>query len=70
MYGNAIYVPRSLYGKREEMLSEYADLVAGKILRKVIVINEGAGDIARLLGFVRLVEYLSLKIVYLGKNSP
>ncbi|KAE9450855.1 hypothetical protein C3L33_17252, partial [Rhododendron williamsianum] len=29
LYGNVIYVPRSLYAKREEMLSQYADSVAG-----------------------------------------
>lgn len=29
LYGNVIYVPRSLYAKREEMLSKYADSVAG-----------------------------------------
>lgn len=29
LYGNVVYVPRSLYAKREEMLSQYADSVAG-----------------------------------------
>ncbi|KAL6982796.1 D-cysteine desulfhydrase, partial [Sarracenia purpurea var. burkii] len=29
LYGNAIYVPRSLYAMREEMLSKHANLVAG-----------------------------------------
>ncbi|KAF8399825.1 hypothetical protein HHK36_015697 [Tetracentron sinense] len=29
LYGNATYVPRSLYAKREEMLTKHADLVAG-----------------------------------------
>ncbi|KAI3844062.1 hypothetical protein MKW92_036332 [Papaver armeniacum] len=110
MYGNAIYVPRSLYAKREEMLSGHADFVAGStgsviwfsdILnescttenskeansvpvyskcvisgsnaenrqRKVIIINEGAGDFAGLLGFIRLVEYLSQDHIF-GKEQP
>ncbi|KAF5936779.1 hypothetical protein HYC85_024285 [Camellia sinensis] len=29
LHGNAIFVPRSLYAKREEMLAKHADLVAG-----------------------------------------
>ena len=29
LYGNVKYVPRSLYAKREEMLTRHADLVAG-----------------------------------------
>ncbi|MCL7033084.1 hypothetical protein MKW94_008892 [Papaver nudicaule] len=110
MYGNAIYVPRSRYAKREEMLSGHAALVAGytgsviwfsdilnesittqkskevnsvPILsksvisgsnaenhqRKVVVINEGAGDFAGLLGFIRLVEYLSQDHIF-GKKQP
>ncbi|GMH31104.1 hypothetical protein Nepgr_032947 [Nepenthes gracilis] len=91
MYGNVIYVPRSLYVKREEMLMRHANMVAGAngsvswlsdILdsstfsmiepncvqntdssenhaRKVVVVNEGAGDAVALLGVIRLVQYLS-----------
>ncbi|XP_052205438.1 oxysterol-binding protein-related protein 1D isoform X3 [Diospyros lotus] len=29
LYGNVIYVPRSLYANREEMLAKHADLIAG-----------------------------------------
>ncbi|OVA17616.1 Tryptophan synthase beta subunit-like PLP-dependent enzymes superfamily [Macleaya cordata] len=106
MYGNVIYAPRSLYAKREEMLSRHADLVAGssgsviwfsdilnesfatqksnevnfvhngitmahagKYPRKVVIVNEGAGDFAGLLGVIRLVEYLSQSHIF-GKEQP
>ncbi|KAF5175196.1 D-cysteine desulfhydrase 2 protein [Thalictrum thalictroides] len=102
MYGNTIYIPRSVYGKREEMLFKHADVVAGNngcvicfddILfamqknqegthmpkeampisqnhqRKVVVVNEGAGDAAALLGVIRLVEYLSQPQLF-GRDQP
>lgn len=88
MYGNVTYIARSLYAKREEMLTTHAALVAGssgsvlllsdildtspacksedilwdsrrspssqataeKDLRKVVIINEGAGNAKGLLG--------------------
>ncbi|XP_075504717.1 D-cysteine desulfhydrase 2, mitochondrial isoform X1 [Primulina tabacum] len=94
LYGNVVYVPRSMYAKREEMLTRHAELVLGcngstywlrdflkdlslyhlasnyksseedaveyhEKTRKVIIINEGAGDAIALLGLVRLVRYLS-----------
>ncbi|CAH8360950.1 unnamed protein product [Eruca vesicaria subsp. sativa] len=80
MYGNVVYVPRSRYANREEMLRTHADLVAGEdgsVLwtkdleamdcfpsskaspRKVLIVNEGAGDALALLGMFRLVKYLS-----------
>ncbi|KAF9606015.1 hypothetical protein IFM89_021437 [Coptis chinensis] len=120
IYGNTVYVPRSLYAKREEMLFKHAELVAGSngsvicfsdILstcftrkkfkeenrvhmnvdkselavpqaqnhkRKVVVVNEGAGDAAALLGnhffgnlhgVIRLVEYMS-QIHLFGQEHP
>lgn len=103
LYGNVIYVPRSLYAKREEMLSKYADSVAGSsgsvvclsdILedsltthlngkqnfgrldahrsaensRRVVIVNEGAGDVVGFLGVIRLVQYLSQNHVF-GKEQ-
>ncbi|XP_073132720.1 D-cysteine desulfhydrase 2, mitochondrial isoform X2 [Henckelia pumila] len=94
LYGNAVYVPRSLYAKREEMLTRHAELVRGcdgstfwlkdfledfspyhlarnyksseedtieyhEKTRKVVIINEGAGDAIALLGLIRLIRYLS-----------
>ncbi|KAE9454166.1 hypothetical protein C3L33_13925, partial [Rhododendron williamsianum] len=103
LYGNVIYVPRSLYAKREEMLSQYADSVAGSsssvvrlsdILedslsthlfekpnferldahrsaensKRVVIVNEGAGDAVGFLGVIRLVQYLSQNHVF-GKEQ-
>ena len=85
LYGNVIYVPRSLYAKREEMLLKYTDSVLGHsgsvawpsdILeasltshlpgkpnfkhpddhrcaensKRVVIVNEGAGDAVGILG--------------------
>lgn len=88
MYGNVTYIARSLYSKREEMLTTHAALVAGSTgsvvrlsdildtslacksedmlwdsrgspstqvttkndLRKIVIVNEGAGDAIGLLG--------------------
>ncbi|KAL0421479.1 UNVERIFIED_CONTAM: D-cysteine desulfhydrase 2, mitochondrial [Sesamum latifolium] len=103
LYGNVVYVPRSLYAERKEMLARHAESVAGHdgsviwlydILgassrnhtsgkqnfckadpvkcpeksRKVVVINEGAGDSVALLGVMRLIQYLSQNHL-LGKNQ-
>ncbi|KAF5940023.1 hypothetical protein HYC85_021190 [Camellia sinensis] len=103
LYGSAIYIPRSLYAKREEMLAKHADLVAGgsgsvvwlsdileaslttqisgkpncerldvhryaESLKRVVIVNEGAGDAVGLLGVIRLVQYLSQKHVF-GKEQ-
>ncbi|XP_011086696.1 D-cysteine desulfhydrase 2, mitochondrial isoform X2 [Sesamum indicum] len=103
LYGNVVYVPRSLYAKRKEMLTRHAESVAGRdgsviwlddILgassrnhssgkqnfskadpvkcpeksRKVVVINEGAGDSVALLGVVRLIQYLSQNHLF-GKDQ-
>lgn len=103
LYGNVIYVPRSLYAKREEMLLQYADSVAGSsssvvrlsdILedslsthlyekpkferldahrsaensKRVVIVNEGAGDAVGFLGVIRLVQYLSQNHVF-GKEQ-
>ncbi|KAI7996514.1 hypothetical protein LOK49_LG10G00252 [Camellia lanceoleosa] len=103
LYGSTIYVPRSLYAKREKMLAKHADLVAGgsssvvwlrdileaslttqisgkpncerldghryaESLKKVVIVNEGAGDAVGLLGVIRLVQYLSQKHVF-GKEQ-
>ncbi|KAI3860365.1 hypothetical protein MKX03_007121 [Papaver bracteatum] len=63
MYGNAIYVPRSLYAKREGMLSGNADFVAGRtgsemnfvpVYSKCVISGSNAEN-----RFIRLVEYLS-----------
>ncbi|PIN05651.1 D-cysteine desulfhydrase [Handroanthus impetiginosus] len=94
LFGNVVYVPRSVYAKREEMLARHAKSVVshdGSIMwlndimepgsrnqpfeqqkfsqadlikfpeksRKVVIINEGAGDAIALLGCMRLVQYLS-----------
>ncbi|KZV17796.1 hypothetical protein F511_01605 [Dorcoceras hygrometricum] len=94
LYGNVVYVPRSLYAKREEMLTRHAELVRGcdgstfwlkdfledfslyllarndknseeeaaeyrEKTKKVVIINEGAGDALSLLGLLRLTCYLS-----------
>lgn len=85
LYGNVVYVPRSVYAKREEMLSNHAESVVGsngsiiwlnnimeasfrnsasgqqkhpqadpvkssEKSRKVVILNEGAGDAVALLG--------------------
>lgn len=85
LYGNVVYVPRSVYAKREEMLSKHAESIAGtdgtvlwlsdvletsfkyhesrvqnfpaadpvncsEKSKKVVIINEGAGDSVALLG--------------------
>lgn len=85
LYGNTTYVPRSLYAKREKMLTSHADFIAGSCgtvvwlsdlfeasfannvsevpnfmqmdalsmpedNRKVVIVNEGAGDAVGLLG--------------------
>ncbi|XP_042376864.1 D-cysteine desulfhydrase 2, mitochondrial-like isoform X4 [Zingiber officinale] len=62
MYGSVSYVPRSVYANRNEMLMKHAELVAGDQVgnvRRVVIVNEGAGSVAALLGLIRLVEYLS-----------
>ncbi|VFQ95607.1 unnamed protein product [Cuscuta campestris] len=103
MYGNVTYVPRSLYAKREEMLTTHANEVAGingsivslnqlvktsfyekrldeqllevaannraRSEKKVIIINEGAGDAVGLLGAIRLVKHLSQEHLF-GRNQP
>lgn len=103
LYGNVVYVPRSLYAKREEMLLRHASNVAGAsgsvlwftdilgnlsglvdggagmqtnvirsskdAMKKVVIINEGAGDVVALLGIIRLVHYLSQSHI-LGKERP
>ncbi|XP_018633770.1 D-cysteine desulfhydrase 2, mitochondrial isoform X2 [Nicotiana tomentosiformis] len=50
---------------------EHSSLVNAltKRSKKVVVINEGAGDAAALLGVVRLVEYLSQDHLF-GKDQP
>lgn len=85
LYGNVVYVPRSIYAKREEMLAKHAESVVGangsviwlsdimeassknhasrqqnflqadpvtfpEKSKKVVIINEGAGDAVALLG--------------------
>lgn len=85
LYGDVVYVPRSVYAKREEMLAKHAESIAGadgsimwpndvvvasfnhhefgvqnfpradpvsfrEKLKKVAIINEGAGDAVALLG--------------------
>ncbi|KAL1804514.1 hypothetical protein ACET3Z_033161 [Daucus carota] len=104
IYGNATYVPRTLYAKRETMLANHAEFIAGSSgsvvalsdlfeasitnhvskkpisaqidaprlsdnIKKVSIINEGAGDAAGLLGTIRLVHYLSRDHIF-GKNQP
>ncbi|KAL8161675.1 hypothetical protein V2J09_013164 [Rumex salicifolius] len=101
MYGNVVYLPRSVYAKRQEMLLSHAEKVAGSsgsvtsladILesfastsheskfeqksadrsdfpRKVVVLNEGAGDAVALLGVIRLVHYLSHSNLFM-KEKP
>ncbi|XP_051122201.1 D-cysteine desulfhydrase 2, mitochondrial isoform X2 [Andrographis paniculata] len=99
LYGNVVYVPRSVYAEREEMLARHAELVAGdkgsvvrlvdileasfrncnsgksniveadrgecsEEVKKVVVVNEGAGDAVALLGVMRLIQYLSRKDVF------
>ncbi|KAG8365995.1 hypothetical protein BUALT_Bualt17G0030000 [Buddleja alternifolia] len=103
LYGNVVYVPRSLYAKREEMLARHAESVVGRNgsmlllndileassrnratgkqnvlqvdpfkcrekLRKVAIINEGAGDAIALLGLIRLIQYLSKNHLF-GKKQ-
>ncbi|XP_028064200.1 D-cysteine desulfhydrase 2, mitochondrial-like [Camellia sinensis] len=103
LYGSAIYVPRFLFSKREEMLAKHADLVAdgsGSVvwlsdileaslttqifgkpncerldvhryvesLKRVVIVNEGAGDAVGLLGVSCLVQYLSQNHVF-GKEQ-
>lgn len=98
MYGNVVYVPRSLYANREEMLIRHANEVAGangSVLwfkdlgcsafptngpahteperisgnhhRKVVIVNEGAGDAVALLGkMVRFALFTTcLGVTYL-----
>lgn len=86
MYGNVIYVPRSVYSHREKMLKSHAEMIAGdngnvlwcndvleasftsqksgtsnfaymdaytvssNCQRKVVIVNEGAGEAIALLG--------------------
>ncbi|KAL7589042.1 hypothetical protein Lser_V15G41111 [Lactuca serriola] len=95
LYGNVTYVPRSVYAKREEMLTSHADSIPGTIIRlddllkssftnhkstksnldqpsnskKIVIINEGAGDAIALPGLIRLVKYLSQDHI-LGKSQP
>ncbi|KAJ9554604.1 hypothetical protein OSB04_018649 [Centaurea solstitialis] len=100
LYGTVTYVPRSIYAKREEMLSAHADSLAGSVVclddlleasfidhnsvkpnfpnledglpsnsKKVVVINEGAGNAVALPGLIRLVQYLSQDHI-LGKDQP
>ncbi|XP_027099626.2 D-cysteine desulfhydrase 2, mitochondrial isoform X1 [Coffea arabica] len=93
LHGNINYVERSLYARRDEILSRHANMIAGSngsvqwlsdllepasvyhvppkqivsqldgssntMNKKVIIINEGAGDAVALLGVIRLVQYLS-----------
>lgn len=96
LYGDVVYVPRSMYAKREEMLSKHAKSIVGTdgtvlwlndILetsfqhhesrvqnfpeadpvncsgkpRKVVIINEGAGDAVALLG----MELSAVNILFL-----
>ncbi|KAL8156994.1 hypothetical protein AgCh_001918 [Apium graveolens] len=103
LYGNATYVPRSLYAKRDTMLASHAEFIAessGSVvwlsdlfeasfmnlvskkpisvqsnaarlsekIKKVAIINEGAGDAAGLLGVIRLVHYLSRHHIF-GKDQ-
>ncbi|KAL7199410.1 hypothetical protein ACSBR2_021644 [Camellia fascicularis] len=103
LHGSAIYVPRSLYAKRKEMLAKHVDLVAGgsgfvvwlsdileaslttqisgklncerlnvyryaESLKRVVIVNEGAGDAVGLLGVIHLVQYLSQNHVF-GKEQ-
>ncbi|KAK3026067.1 hypothetical protein RJ639_042559 [Escallonia herrerae] len=103
LYGNVTYVPRSLYTKREEMLTRHAHLIAGNCgsvlllndlfessftnnssgepnspqmdghrgsyaTKKVVIVNEGAGDAVGLLGVIGLVQYLSQSHL-LGKEQ-
>ncbi|KAL2337259.1 hypothetical protein Fmac_011705 [Flemingia macrophylla] len=73
MYGNVTYVPRTVYANREEMLKSYANSVTGNNgsilcegshLRKILVVNEGAGDSVALLvpqdSKHRSISYLKL----------
>lgn len=96
MYGSVVYVPRSIYAKRQEMLLRHAEKLAGSsgsvtcladILetfasvsneskferktadRRIVVLNEGAGDAVALLGVIRLVHYL-FQSNLLGKERP
>ncbi|KAL2465537.1 D-cysteine desulfhydrase 2 [Abeliophyllum distichum] len=84
LYGNVIYVPRSQYAKREVMLATHAESVAGSCGsveglsdyleikfpdRKVVIVNEGAGDAVGLLGVMRLVQYLSQNHVFGRKQA-
>ncbi|XP_047309918.1 D-cysteine desulfhydrase 2, mitochondrial [Impatiens glandulifera] len=95
LYGNVIYVPRSEYAKRLEMLLKHANLIAGtnghvnwlsdlceetflpvtgevqhhdECSKKVVIVNEGAGEVLALLGVIRLVDYLSRDNVF-GKKE-
>ncbi|KAI3467627.1 hypothetical protein Pfo_024290 [Paulownia fortunei] len=103
LYGNVVYVPRSIYAKREEMLTRHAESVVGhegsviwlndimeasskhhaseqqnfsqanpvkcpEKSRKVVIINEGAGDAVALLGVMRLIKYLSQNHLF-GKKQ-
>ncbi|EYU30600.1 hypothetical protein MIMGU_mgv1a007463mg [Erythranthe guttata] len=104
LYGNVVYVPRSIYAKREEMLATHAESVIGcdgsiiwlndlmeaslknhaqgqyrnflksdplespEKSRKVVIVNEGAGDAVALLGMIRLIKHLSESHLF-GKNE-
>lgn len=103
LYGDVVYVPRSIYAKREEMLAKHAESIVGadgsiiwlndvigttfkhhesrlqkspqadpvnfpEKLKKVVIINEGAGDAVALLGVMRLVKYLSQNHLF-GKEQ-
>ncbi|KAL8534295.1 hypothetical protein ACS0TY_010343 [Phlomoides rotata] len=103
LFGNVVYVPRSIYAKREQMLAKHAESVVGtngsiiwlndvtevysqnhvcrqdkfsqadpvtlaENFKKVVIINEGAGDAVALLGMMRLIKYLSEKHLF-GKKQ-
>ncbi|CAA0814112.1 D-cysteine desulfhydrase 2- mitochondrial [Striga hermonthica] len=104
LYGNVVYVPRSAYAQRRQMLERHAESVAGcngSVLwlndimnyscksdavegessshvdrfkcpqksKKVVVINEGAGDVIALSGLMRLIKYLSGSHLF-GEKQP
>ncbi|XP_042500609.1 D-cysteine desulfhydrase 2, mitochondrial-like isoform X2 [Macadamia integrifolia] len=57
------------FAQVEALRSTVTSCGAGKYPRKVIIINEGAGDAIGLLGVIRLVEYLSQTHLF-GKEQP
>lgn len=102
LYGDVVYVPRSIYAKREEMLAKHAESIVGvdgSIIwlndvtetsfkhhesmlqkfpqadpinfpekpKKVVIINEGAGDAVALLGMKVSAVYF-VNPFFLDKN--